>query len=130
MNVAYLDTSFLLAILFGEPGAARLQGVLGGFDRVLASDVLVAEALAATKRERVDAALLHEPLERIDLVLPTRSLEHEMHEALSHGSLRGADLWHVACAAFVAGRARGDLAFLTRDRPQRAVARALGFPTP
>jgi hypothetical protein len=53
-----------------------------------------------------------------------------MREAVDVGRLRGADLWHVACALFVAGSARGDLAFLSRDAAQRTVAKRLGFPTP
>ena len=44
------------------------------------------------------------------------------------GYLRGADLWHVAAALFVAHEP-GSIAFLTLDRRQRAVADTLGFPT-
>jgi hypothetical protein len=46
------------------------------------------------------------------------------------GLLRGADLWDVACALFVAGGTRREVAFLSRDRPQRLVATRLGFTTP
>ena len=63
-------------------------------------------------------------------MLPSRSLEGEIRQALDVGRLRGADLWHVACALFVAGSARSDLAFLSRDAAQRTVAKRLGFPTP
>jgi len=69
-------------------------------------------------------------LAAISLVLPERSLEPEMKEVLQHGYLRGADLWHVACAIFVAGQARADLTFLSRDVAQRKAARQLGFATP
>ena len=53
-----------------------------------------------------------------------------MREALAHGYLRGADLWHVAGAMFLAGSARAEIAFLSRDVTQKRIARRLGFPTP
>ena len=54
------------------------------------------------------------------------SLAPEVDAALSAGYLRGADLWHVACALYVA-RAPGDISFVTLDERQRVVAAALGF---
>lgn len=130
MTAAYLDTSFFVAIVLGEPGAGRLSRVLAGHDRVLASDLLVAETLCTARREGVDVDLLRPALSALTLVLPARSLEQEMREAVHVGRLRGADLWHVACALFVAGSARADLPFLSRDAAQRTVAKRLGFPTP
>jgi predicted nucleic acid-binding protein len=130
VSVAYLDTSFFVAVVLGEPGAARLQRILGAHDRILTSDLLVGEALSVAARENVDADLLRNALGAVTLVLPPRSLEQEMRQALVLGRLRDADLWHVACAMFVAGSARPDLAFLSRDAAQRALARRLGFPTP
>jgi hypothetical protein len=62
-------------------------------------------------------------------VIPDRSLEPEVVRALAAGRLRGADLWHVACALFVAGDRTADLVFSTADQEQRRVARALGFAT-
>ena len=130
MKAAYIDTSFLLAILFGEPRSRALRGVLVGFGRAFASDLLVAEALAAAAREGLDPTVVLPALRSVSLVLPQRSLEPEMAEVLRHGHLRGADLWHLACALFLADTARSDLAFLSRDKEQRRVARRLGFPTP
>jgi hypothetical protein len=60
-------------------------------------------------REGIDIELLRPALSAVTLVLPSRSLEEEMRQALEIGRLRGADLWHVACALFVAGSARSDL---------------------
>ena len=37
-----------------------------------------------------------------------------------------ADLWHVACALFLSPNPT-DITFLTLDKPQRDVARRLGF---
>jgi predicted nucleic acid-binding protein len=131
VSAAYLETSFFVAVVFGEPGAARLQRILASYDRLLASDLLIAEALSAAVREGVDVDHLWPALTAVTLVLPSRSLEAEMRQALDLGRLRGADLWHVACALFVAGAAaRGELAFLSRDTAQRTVARRLGFATP
>jgi predicted nucleic acid-binding protein len=130
VSTAYLDTSFLLAIILEEPGAPRSRRLLAGYDRVISSDLLLAEALAAVTRERVGETVLAPVMESLALVLPTRSLASECRTALSHGYLRGADLWHVACALFFAGPRRGDLAFLSRDTTQRSIAKALGFPTP
>jgi hypothetical protein len=47
---------------------------------------------------------------------------------LEHGYLRGADLWHLACALFVVDEP-DMLTFLTLDTRQQEVAAALGFHT-
>jgi predicted nucleic acid-binding protein len=130
MSAAYVDTSFLLAIVFGEPDASALRRRLLRFEHRLTGDLLRAEVLSAAQREAVPFDTLQPVLAALSLVLPERSLEREMREALGYGYLRGADLWHVACALFLAGDARHELAFLSRDRAQRAIARRLGFPTP
>ena len=54
MRAAYLDTSFLLAILFDEPGASGLRRTLGRYGRVFSSDLLTAETLSAAVRERLE----------------------------------------------------------------------------
>jgi hypothetical protein len=90
----------------------------------------VAEVLAAAVREGVPLASALEALAGVALVLPGRSLRPEIEEVLTMGRVRGADLWHLACALFLARDAREELAFLTRDEPQRRLARRLGFPTP
>jgi predicted nucleic acid-binding protein len=130
VSTAYVDTSFLLAILFAEPRGRSAQRILERFDDIVAGDLLVAEALAAAVREGVELESVLPTLESISLVLPDRTLEREMRQALEHGHLRGADLWHLACAMFVAGQARAEVAFLSRDQTQRRVARRLGFPAP
>jgi hypothetical protein len=127
---AYLGTSFLLAILFDEPEASGLRRTLGRYGPVFSSDLLTAEALSAGARERLDLRRVLTMLEAVSLVLPHRSLDREVQEALAHGYLRGADVWHVACALFIADAVRSELAFLSRDAAQRQVARGLGFKTP
>jgi predicted nucleic acid-binding protein len=130
VRAAYLDTSFLLAIVFDEPGAAGLRRTLGRYGRVFSSDLLMAETLSAAARERLEVGAVMSALEPVALVLPHRSLEREMQEVLAHGYLRGADVWHVACALFLADTARSELAFLSRDAAQRRIARRLGFSAP
>lgn len=130
MSTAYLDSSFLIAILFGEPRSRRLQATLQRFDDWLAGDLLVAEVLATAVREGLPLGELTQTFDSIDLVLPDRSLDPEMREILAVGRLRGADLWHLACALYVAGEDREGLGFLSRDARQRDLARRLGLSTP
>ena len=58
---------------------------------------------------------------------PIRRLTGEIDRALACGYVRGADLWHLACALFVTPEP-ADLAFLTLDAGQAGVAGRLGFP--
>lgn len=124
MKAAYIDTSWVIAIAFGEAGHERLIAEGERFDRLYSAGLLEAELWSAFGREGVerDPALLAE----IDWVLPDRPLSTELGAVLDAGYLRGADAWHVACALFLAGDPAG-LSFLTLDDAQEAVARALGF---
>ena len=65
----------------------------------------------------------------IEWFLPDRTLARDSAAVLGAGAPRGADLWHVAAALYVAPRPAG-LAFATLDARQAAVASALGFPLP
>lgn len=127
MSTAYLDSSYLLAILFGEPRAPSLGRVLQRFDDLVSGDLLVAEVLSAARRESIGVESVAPALQDVSLVLPDRTLQLEMEEVLETGRLRGADLWHVACAMFAAGPARAEVTFLSRDPAQRRVAGRLGF---
>jgi hypothetical protein len=91
----------------------------------MSSNLLEAELRSAFARERVAPASAF--LDWMAWVLPERPLTTELQRVLSAGYLRGADAWHVACALYMAGDPR-EVAFLTVDQHQRAVARALGFP--
>ncbi len=127
MRAAYVDTSCLVAIAFGEKGAASLGRRLEGFDELFSSNLLEAEFRASLVREEVDDAT--DLLSWFTWVLPDQPLSRELGEALAAGYLRGADLWHVGCALFLADGKANDLHFLTLDDRQRAVAEQLGFPT-
>ncbi len=125
MNIAYVDSSCLVALAFGEPGAARLSSRMLRFDRLFASNLLEAELRSALLREEVSAppdALLA----WITWIFPNRALSPELRRVSQAGDVKGADLWHLAHALFLAPEAK-DLTFLTLDKQQAAVARKLGF---
>jgi predicted nucleic acid-binding protein len=125
VKVAYVDTSVLLAIVFGERESAATRRRLESFDLLVASNLLEAELRAALHRENapLDAPLL----KRISWVSPERPLHSEITVVLGSGRLRGADLWHLACALYLAPSPR-ELSFLTLDTRQGVVAEKLGFP--
>ncbi len=124
MSVAYVDTSCLVAIAFREKGATALGRRLGGFTELVSSNLLEAELRASFEREKVTA----DPrlLDRMSWILPDRPLSKEITEILAVGYLRGADLWHVACALYLVGRV-GEVSFVTLDAKQQKVAERLGF---
>ena len=126
MSVAYVDSSALIAIAFNEPTGQAMARRLEAFSTLLASNLLEAELRAACQREEQDFD--PEVVAGIEWVLPRRPLTAELAAVLAAGHLRGAGLWHVATALFIAHEP-GSIAFLTLDRRQRAVADALGFPT-
>lgn len=127
MRVAYLDTSVVVAVALDEPGARRLAAKLAEFDRLVASNLLEAELRASLVREGLPDEGTAPLLSGISWVLPNRPLTGEIARVLAAERLRGADLWHVACALFV--HPGPELTFLTLDRAQGRAARRLGFGT-
>jgi hypothetical protein len=127
VRVGYVDSSWLLAIAFGEAAAGRAAALLGEYDVLLASTLLEAEVLGALHREGLAGSAM--PDAGISWLLPDRPLRPEIERVLAAGYLRGADLWHVANAVWAAADP-GDTDFLTFDHRQREVAAALGFVTP
>ena len=124
MSAAYVDTSVLAAIAFGESDGLPMARRLEEFSRRLASNLLEAELRAACARERL--GLSDSLFANLTWVFPDRSLGPELDRVLNTGYVRGADLWHVACALYVT-RTPGDIWFLTLDERQRRVAAELGF---
>jgi len=127
LKSAFVDTSFLASVVFNEPAGTAMAKTLRTYQALYASDLLVAELLAAAVRESVASSAVLPILHSIAIVVPDRSIESEIQEVLSHGYLRGADVWHLACALFVAGGDRSALSFLTRDAKQGRSAAALGL---
>ena len=62
----------------------------------------------------------------LNWTFPDRPLTQEFARILGTGYLRGADLWHVACALYLSPNPQ-DLTFLTLDARQKRVAAKLGF---
>ena len=124
MSVAYIDTSALVAVLFDERGGGELGNRLNTFSQVVSSNLLEAEIRSVLKREGHICS--PDLLVGIKWVLPERPLRPEFETVLEAGYLRGADLWHVATALYLAENPI-EVAFVTRDRRQGAVASALGF---
>lgn len=124
MKVAYVDTSCLVAIAFGERGATAVERRLAGFDALVASNLLEAELRAAFKREKADG--VDTLLELIEWISPERPLGNEIARVLSAGYVRGADCWHLATALYLSPEP-GEISFVTLDERQREVAATLGF---
>ncbi len=124
MGRAFVDTSYLVAIALGERQAAALAARLRRFEELFAANLLEAELRATLARERV--AIDPDVLTWLDWVFPDRPLTQEISRVLAAGYLRGADAWHVACALHLSEDPE-EVTFLTLDRPQRAIARRLGF---
>jgi len=124
MAVAYVDTSCLVAIAFGERGGSAMRRRLSEFGELVSSNLLEAELRSAFGRERVE---LHASLlSSVGWIIPDRPLSHEVERVLETGYLRGGDCWHLATALYLAGKPES-LVFLTLDDSQRRVARSLGF---
>lgn len=128
MKRAYFDTSALVAVQFGEPERANVLAVLRSHGERVSTSLVVAEMLATLRRANLPVTCADNLLERIERFVPPDELRVECEQALSAGSLRGADLWHVAAALRLAGGHRKRLTFCTLDNRQRLVAATLGFP--
>lgn len=124
MSVAYVDSSALVAVMFGEMEAPAVANRFRSQKRLYSSNLLEAEVRSACAREQL--ALDPTQLARIDWIFPDRPLESEMETILQAGYLRGADLWHLATALWATPDPR-EMAFITLDQRQRAVAAELGF---
>jgi hypothetical protein len=98
---------------------------LAGFDRLLSSNLLEAELRSALVREK-ETGNPANLLSGMSWVYPDRTLTREFEAVTSLGYLKGADLWHLACALFLAPDPR-QISFLTLDKRQKQVASQLGF---
>jgi predicted nucleic acid-binding protein len=125
VNLAYIDTSCLVAIAFDEPGAGQLAERLERYDRRFASNLLEAELRSAFLRERTDAST-EGLLSWMTWVYPSRPLSPEYERIARAGYLKGADMWHIAHALYLAPDGVG-LDFVTLDARQRQVASSVGL---
>lgn len=126
MRVAYVDSSCFVSIALGEPLHREVMEYLSRFDRLFSSPLLEAEVLAALSREGKPWNVKN-LLAWLNWVYPPRRrLTKELNEILEVGTLKGSDLWHLACAILVRRNTPG-LSFVTLDGRQAKVARSLGF---
>ena len=124
MSIAYVDSSVIVGIAFQDPGSTAVERRLAEFSDLRSSNLLEAEVRAAYSRMRREFDV--RVLSGIRWILPDRPLTQELRSAMAAGYLKGADLWHVATALYVAPEPR-DMSFVTLDGRQRTVASALGF---
>ena len=126
MTVAYVDTSVLVAVALGEPAGDAMAQRLNEFTSVMSSNLLEAELRSVYSREkrRFEATRLA----GVEWVMPNRPLSPEIALVLDTGYMRGADLWHLATALFIAPDP-GAMCFVTLDNRQHAAASILGFQT-
>ncbi len=127
MDVGYIDTSVLVAVAFGEDLAKDLTGAIPKFDRLYSANLLEAEFRSVAKRENL-AESFEQILRPIHWIFPNRSLSEELKAVLDLGYVRGADLWHLAAALYLAPRPES-FQFLSLDRSQLSFATRLGFNT-
>ena len=126
MKQAYVDSSCLVAIALDETDSESIASELSRLDDLFSSNLLEAELRAALRREKVseDPSPL---LSSIRWIYADRPLSAEFQEILGVGYVRGADLWHLANALYLAADKRSSLIFLTLDSKQQAIAGSLGF---
>ncbi len=119
-----MDTSAIVSVAFAEAGADDIARRLRGFRDLISSNLLEAELRSVCAREGKPFPDIL--ISRFRWIQPNPPLSREMRAALRAGYLRGADLWHVACALYVAPKP-SDVFFITLDERQAEVAAALEF---
>ncbi len=110
---------------FEDPDG-KLRKKLATYDHLFSSELLIAELLSYARRENLDPDMIAEQLAPVTILIPDRPIRTEIETVIRAGYVRGADLWHLACACYLSPK-RGDLPFLTADQRQRDVAEVLGF---
>lgn len=122
MNEAALDTSALLALMLGEPGAEEVRAVLPG---ALLSAVNLAELVSKLAERSMPAPLVQDAVEALGVVC----VPFDTEQALVAGALRpttralGLSLGDRACLALAHAR---DVPALTSDTAWRAIPHTLG----
>ena len=132
--IAYLDTSALLRLVLGEPGA--LTGLLRA-EALVSSELLAVESLRTIDRLRLQGSLsaeeassrratVSEWLEAVDLVLLQRLVLARASEPLPT-PLGTLDALHLATALVWRERTQQPLVVATHDRDLALAARSFGF---
>ena len=124
MASAYVDSSAIIAIAFGEHSSDDMAHRLREQADLRSSNLLEAEVRAA--HTRTGTVFDPETLARIRWITPDRGLSQEISIVAEAGYLRGADLWHLATALYMTPDPT-EVTFITLDERQAKMARALGF---
>jgi hypothetical protein len=127
LKAAYIDTSLLIGIWFQKFASVKARAIRQY--ELFSSELLIAEVLAFGNRESIEQNLLWEAFKGLSWVIPEGSISDECMRVIQSGYVRGADLWHLACACYLSPNPK-ELAFLTLDEQQGEVAARLGFRTP
>lgn len=132
--IAYLDTSALLRLVLGEPGALT---ELTSAEALVSSELLAVESLRTIDRLRLQGALsaeeaasrratVNEWLEGVDLVLLQRPVLARTSEPLPM-PLGTLDAVHLATALVWRDRTQQPLVVATHDRDLALAARSFGL---
>jgi hypothetical protein len=127
LETAYIDTSLLIGLRFQKPVPALVR--LSRQYQLYSGELLIAEVLAFGKRKAIDENLLWKAFRGISWIIPEGSVSGECRRVIQSGYVRGADLWHLACACYLSPNPE-ELVFLTLDEQQRNLAVRLGFKAP
>lgn len=126
--IAYLDTSAWIAWKFSQRGKEVLANFSFEENTFISHPLLVAEYVAFLRRHTLfESTRFEDELRFLRWIYPVTPIIEELARASIHSFLKGADLFHLAVAAwFAEGRAQ-ELLFLTCDKAQRSAAQKLGF---
>ncbi|MCB0317501.1 MAG: type II toxin-antitoxin system VapC family toxin [Bdellovibrionales bacterium] len=125
---AYVDTSVLVSIYFADANYSKYIKSLKKYNDIYSSILLEAELCSVVAREEKNLDLVEKVLSNIQIFSPNKSILPECERVLSHGYLRGADLYHLACALAIDPSAL-EMDFISADKKQIKIAKSLGFKT-
>lgn len=126
MTQFYVDSSVLVALLLEQHSHKVYSNLLSKSEGNYSSFLLEAEVSAAAAREKVSPDDAEEFIDLISQVIPERSLRMEYRQIFQAGFCRGADACHLATALYLDPETK-NLTFLTADKEQAGLARAVGF---
>lgn len=130
-SVSYLDTTVLVALLFGDERGSAVLAQLKKSPRRCSHHLIEAELASACKREGVPLAAAHDALRRLEILYPRVDMRTYTERVLEEGGyLRGADLLHVSTALWLSADEPKSLTFMTLDSRQAEVIEKFGIKTP
>ncbi|MBI2083106.1 MAG: PIN domain-containing protein [Deltaproteobacteria bacterium] len=126
MTKIYVDSSVVVAMLFGEEKSPKYREIFARQSEILSSYLLEAEVYASARREKIPLDSASKLLTDVTLIAPGRSLEYEYQKVFQHGYCRGGDAFHLAMMVHI-DPDFSSLELLTADRQQEEIARKIGI---